>query len=409
MFAWCLLGTELLYFTGSDFVRVEREARTELKRSGFKPKQVKSWRVTTGLTDSPLASLQDALADLRESKDPAALIVHHPRFHLDDPTVIQGIIDAYAALKRRRSQLVFIGADIEFPPELQSIVTVIKRGPRETGSILELVTHPERLENLGGFGAFKEWLNLRRLAFTSKARSYGITPPRGILLVGIPGTGKSLAAKTLGAFFGLSAYRFDIGRVYSPFVGESETRIRTTLRTAEDLAPCILWIDEIERGLAGHDSSGELSAGVTPHVMGTILTWLAENTAPVFLVATVNDIRALPLTLYRRGRLNEVWAVGLPDDDARKEIFKIHLARRKRDCERFDVEMLVQQSEGFTGAEIESLIEDAMLLGFAEKREFTTEDVSTCATHLIPQSKRNREEMQKLETWMHANARPVNG
>ncbi len=262
---------------------------------------------------------------------------------------------------------------------------------------LEFYATTETPNDVGGLGVLKEWLRLRERAFTQEARDYGLPAPKGIALIGIPGTGKSLTAKMVGGLWRLPLLRLDIGTLFGSLVGESEERARRALRMAETVAPCVVWIDELEKGLA----HGGLDSGTSTRVFGTILTWMQEKTAPCFVVATANDISSLPPELLRKGRFDEIFFLDLPTLEERREIFAVHLHKRKRLPQDYDLERLARESEGYVGAEIEQAVIDAMYVGFNEgKREFSTEDLSNALKRLVPLSVSQREVVQSLRDWL---------
>jgi len=265
---------------------------------------------------------------------------------------------------------------------------------------LELYTTTDTIADVGGVGVLKNWLKMRKRAFSKEAEEYGLPPPRGIALIGIPGTGKSLAAKMVANLWGLALIRADIGALFGSLVGQSEERTRRALRLVETIAPCVLWIDEIEKGL----SVGEGDGGTSMRVFAQILSWMQEKSAPVFIVATANDITRLPPELLRRGRFDEIFFLDLPTVTERKEIFKVHLKKRKRDPESFDLDRLVSASEGFVGAEIEQAVIEGMYIAFNDPkepaREFNTEDILAALRKLIPMSKSQREIIGELRRWL---------
>jgi len=276
-------------------------------------------------------------------------------------------------------------------------------------SELDFVRVEETLNDVGGFSALKEWLQRRKRAFSDKAREYGLPYPKGILIVGPAGTGKSLVAKATASYLQLPCLRLDMGKMFRSLVGESEATVRSALQVAEAVSPVVLWIDEIEKGLAGARGSGELDSGVTARVVSTILTWLQETKKPVMLVATANDVTTLPSMVYRKGRLDEVWATDLPTVEEREEIFEIHLRKRGRDPENFDIPLLAARTEDFVGAEIEGVIVDAMFSAFDKDREFTTKDILRSVKETVPQAQRSAEEVKATREWVKTRARLVGG
>jgi SpoVK/Ycf46/Vps4 family AAA+-type ATPase len=276
------------------------------------------------------------------------------------------------------------------------LVTEEKKQVIRESEALEFYAATETPDDVGGLDVLKKWLRLRERAFTQEARAYGLPAPKGIALIGIPGTGKSLTAKMVGGLWRLPLMRLDVGALFGSLVGESEEHTRRALRIAETVAPCIVWIDEMEKGLA----HGGLDSGTSTRVFGTILTWMQEKTAPCFVVATANDISSLPPELLRKGRFDEVFFLDLPTLNEREEIFAVHLRKRNRLPQDYDITRLARESEGYVGAEIEQAVIDAMYVGFNEGREFTTEDVSNALKRQVPLSVSQREVVQGLRDWL---------
>jgi SpoVK/Ycf46/Vps4 family AAA+-type ATPase len=244
----------------------------------------------------------------------------------------------------------------------------------------------------------KDWLLRRGGAFSEKARQYGLPHPRGLLLVGIQGTGKSLTAKAIAHHWHLPLLRLDVGRLFAGLVGESESRTRQMIQLAEALAPCILWIDEIDKAFSGVEGRGD--SGTSSRVFGTVITWLAEKASPVFVVATANNIQTLPPEMLRRGRFDEIFFVGLPSQEERKAIFAVHLARlRPHNLKSYDIDRLAYETPDFSGAEIEQILIEAMHIGFSQSRDFTTEDVLEAASQLIPLARTAQDQIQLLQNW----------
>ena len=258
----------------------------------------------------------------------------------------------------------------------------------------------------GGCGGLRRWLAGRKAAFaSSKAREYGLPEPKGILLVGVPGCGKSLTARTVAREWGLPLLRLDAGRLFGSLVGQSESQTRQAIQAAEACAPCVLWIDEIEKGLAGGGSGSSTDGGTTQRVFGALLTWLQEKTSPVFVVATANRIAAIPPEMLRKGRFDEIFFIGLPTVNERREIAKAHLDRRKRDG--ISAPAIAEATEGFSGAEIEQAIIDGLFSAYGEGRELTLDDVTQAAKRTVPLSRTMPEEIKALEVWAKGRARPA--
>jgi ATP-dependent 26S proteasome regulatory subunit len=272
---------------------------------------------------------------------------------------------------------------------------------------LEYFQSVDDFSNVGGMGLLKQWLRKRSAAFSEKARAFGLPEPKGLLLLGVQGAGKSLLAKAVASQWHLPLLRLDLGRVFSELVGSSEHNIRSALRLAESVAPCVLWIDEIEKGLGGVASSHNSDAGTTARIFASILTWMQEKTSPVFVIATANDISKLPPEMLRKGRFDEIFFIDLPMAQERREIFAIHLARRGRDPLHFDLTRLAVAAQGFSGAEIEQVIISSLYDAFEEERDLSTQDLLNNIKETIPLSQTMEAEISRLRRWGRTHARPA--
>jgi len=273
--------------------------------------------------------------------------------------------------------------------------------------LLEFVDTGGRQTSVGGLEHLKHWLKVRKGGLSAEAREIGLPLPKGILLVGIPGCGKSLTATTVGKEWELPLLRLDLGRIFSGLVGSSEGNIRNALATCDAVAPCILWVDEIEKGLSGTQSSGQSDGGTTSRVFGTLLTWMQEKRSPVFVVATANDISQLPPEFLRKGRFDEIFFVDLPSDDERAEIFKIQMARYGWEAKDLETEALVQRTHGFSGAEIEQCIVSARYLAFGQNEEFSQSHLLGTIDEIVPLSKTMGDRIEGLRSWAAHRARPA--
>lgn len=269
---------------------------------------------------------------------------------------------------------------------------------RKSG-MLEYFRVTEAFADVGGMYSLKDWLQTRSLAFSEKAREFGLPQPKGIMLLGVQGCGKSLCCKAVASLWRLPLLRLDVGKIFSGLVGSSEENVRRAISIAESVAPAILWIDELEKGFAGTQSSPYSDAGTTSRVFGSFITWLQEKTAPVFVVATANDISQLPSEILRKGRFDELFFVDLPSADERKEIFEIHLKKRKRDPKSFDLDALAENTPGFSGAEIEQVVIDGLYKAFYDDRDVTTDDIRECTGLSIPLSTTMKERIDELREW----------
>jgi SpoVK/Ycf46/Vps4 family AAA+-type ATPase len=275
---------------------------------------------------------------------------------------------------------------------------------RKSG-LLEYYATDENFTHVGGLNVLKDWLAKRAVAFTDEARDFGLPVPRGILMLGVQGCGKSLSAKSVSNLWQLPLLRFDMGRMFGSLVGSSEENVRRAIAVAESVAPAILWVDEIDKAFAGSQGSGSTDGGTTARVFGTFLTWLSEKTAPVFVVATANDISQLPPELLRKGRLDEIFFVDLPAPDERKEIFKIHIAKRKRDPSKFDLDALADASAEFSGAEIEEAVNSALYDAFYTRTELATDNIRTSLSQTVPLARTMDEQINRLRSWAEGRAR----
>ncbi|MGB7439523.1 MAG: AAA family ATPase [Coleofasciculaceae cyanobacterium] len=286
------------------------------------------------------------------------------------------------------------------PEDVELILEEKRQSIRQT-QILEFYPTTEKISDIGGLDNLKDWLLRRGSAFSESARQYGLPHPRGLLLVGIQGTGKSLTAKAIANHWHLPLLRLDVGRLFGGLVGESESRTRQMIQLSEALAPCILWIDEIDKAFSGADSKGD--AGTSSRVFGTFITWLAEKKSPVFVVATANNIKTLPAEMLRKGRFDEIFFVGLPSQTERCAIFELHLSRlRPHNLKSYDLERLAYETPDFSGAEIEQTLIEAMHIGFSQNRDFATDDILEAASQIIPLARTAVEEIQFLQEWAAA-------
>jgi SpoVK/Ycf46/Vps4 family AAA+-type ATPase len=275
--------------------------------------------------------------------------------------------------------------------------------------ILDL-SHPEDISNVGGMGRLKEWLLARKDCFSEEAQAFGVESPKGAVLVGVPGTGKSLVAKVISSIFGVPLVKLDFGRVFSKFVGDSESRVRAALKMVESMAPVVLFVDEVDKGLGG--SGGSADSGVSSRVLGSFLTWLQECKAPVFTVVTANRVDGLPPELLRRGRFDGVFSVGLPNSEERLEVLAIHLRKRERDISKFkkiDLDMFVGASENYVPAEIESAVKDGLIAAFNDPsaKDLEMRHIVAALKDMVPMSKSHKAAIDAMVAWAANNATPV--
>jgi SpoVK/Ycf46/Vps4 family AAA+-type ATPase len=287
----------------------------------------------------------------------------------------------------------------EVPLVIREKENVIKKS-----GYLEYYHPKEEMKDVGGLDNLKDWLTKRGRGFDKGASEFGLNPPRGILLLGIPGTGKSLTAKAIGNLWRFPLLRLDMGKIFGGIVGESEKNIREALNIAEAIAPSILWIDEIEKGMSGISSSGSTDGGTTARVLGTFLTWMQEKAKPVFVVATANDISQLPPELLRKGRVDEIFFVDLPTQKEREEIFKIHLKKKLRKPADFDTPRIAEKSKGFSGAELEEALKDALFQAYDKERMLCDNDILEALEKTFPLSRTMHETIDKMRLWAKSRA-----
>ena len=323
----------------------------------------------------------------------------------EDPTTRERVIEAALGLTAVEAENVFAKSLVRRKDlDIDTILGEKKHIIRKSG-ILEFFEAKEAFSDIGGLSVLKDWLKKRQLAFNQKAREFGLPIPKGILLLGIPGCGKSLTAKAIGALWQMPLLRLDVGKVFAGLVGSSEENMRRAIKTAEAVAPAILWLDELEKGFSGTKSSGQTDSGTAARVFGSFITWLQEKASPVFVVATANDVSMLPPELLRKGRFDEIFFVDLPTSKERHDIFEIHLAKKKRDPANFDIPKLVAATQGFSGSEIEQGIVSALYDAFYRNSEIDTPTVLASVQEIIPLSYTMKERIDGMREWSKSRAR----
>lgn len=318
------------------------------------------------------------------------------------------LVRACQGLSRTRIQRVLAKAIAEKEQvndgDIDAVLAEKQQAIRQTG-ILEFFTVNESLKNVGGLDNLKQWVRIRRDAFTEEAKRYGIPTPKGVLLVGIQGTGKSLSAKTIAHEWRLPLLRLDIGRMFGSYVGESESRMRQMIQLAEATAPCVLWIDEIDKAFGNPNMASDGDSGASRRVFGTLITWMQEKTAPVFIVATANNVQILPAELLRKGRFDEIFFLNLPTESERQEIFKVHLQKlRPSRIREFDLALLARHTKNFSGAEIEQVIIDGIHRAFGRgtvgnREDFTSEDIISAIEETVPLAAIASQQIASLKQW----------
>jgi AAA+ superfamily predicted ATPase len=329
-----------------------------------------------------------------------------------DVEIRKRLLEAARGLTLSEAENVFARALVESgalgEAQVPAIYAEKKQIVRKSG-LLEYVDVHENLEDVGGLEGLKRWLVERRVAFTERAREFGLPTPKGVLLMGVQGCGKSLSAKAVARLYQMPLLRLDMGQVFNSFVGESESRIREALSLAQGVSPCVLWIDEIDKGLGGLGGSGKGDSGTTQRVFGTLVTWMQENRAPVFVVATANNISILPPEVLRKGRFDEIFFVDLPDERTREKIFAIHLKRLGRVPAQFDLKSLSELTDGFSGAELEAAVIDGLFRALAEDRDLETGDVAASVANTYPLSSTMKDQIDKIRDWARGRARSAAG
>jgi SpoVK/Ycf46/Vps4 family AAA+-type ATPase len=293
-------------------------------------------------------------------------------------------------------------------PEIANDVLESKKCLLRRSEMLEFTDASETFSNLGGMENLKQWLALRRGAWEDSARAFGLEPPHGVIILGVQGCGKSLCARAVAGEWNLPLVKFDTAAVYDKFIGETEKRIRKVFATAEGLAPCVLWIDELEKVFAGSGpDSASVDAGVSSRLLASFLTWMQDREAPVFVAATCNNVTVLPPELIRKGRFDELFFVDLPSQAERKQVFSIQLSKRKRNPAGFDLDELAARSSGFSGAEIDAAVQTALYTAYSQKTQLTTGLVLAALAQTVPLSTTRAEEIQALREWAKARAVPA--
>jgi AAA+ superfamily predicted ATPase len=314
---------------------------------------------------------------------------------------LRTIVRNLCGLTRRQARQVIMDAvctDQRFDAGDVNRMLAEKRQYLQGEGLLEYVEAPVDLEEIGGMANLKRWLAQREKALSDDAAAFGIPAPRGVLMLGVQGAGKSLSAKAVATAWHRPLLRMDPGVLFDRYIGESERRLRDALRQAEMMAPVILWIDEIEKGFASA-ASQSTDGGLSKRMFGTLLTWMQEHQAPVFLIATANDIEALPPELLRKGRFDEIFFIDLPNLEARGQIFSVHLKRRRRDSKKFDLPALAAAAEGYSGAEIEQAIVSGLHDAFSGNGELTSEGILGALKRSPPLSVTMREKVEALREW----------
>ena len=285
-------------------------------------------------------------------------------------------------------------------PECITDVLDAKKALLKRSEMLEFVDSTANMSSVGGLENLKTWLAQRRNSWDAQALQFGLDPPKGVIILGVQGCGKSLCARAVAGEWKLPLVKFDTAAVYDKFIGETEKRIQKVFKVAEGLAPCVLWIDELEKVFAGSGpDSASADAGVSSRLLASFLSWMQERKSAVFVAATCNNVTVLPPELIRKGRFDELFFVDLPSVDERKQVFSIQLTKRKRDPADYDLDRVAEVAKGFSGAEIESAVQTGLYAAFARKQELSTEDLLTALSSTVPLSITRSEEIAELRGW----------
>lgn len=315
------------------------------------------------------------------------------------------LLDAACGLTSLEAENAFALSVVESTKLSWPVVAREKANEVKKSGLLEVYPAVASMEDIGGLDCLKTWLRQRRDAFGREAKAYGLPSPKGLLILGIPGTGKSLTAKATASVFNRPLLKLDAGRLFAGLVGQSESNLRSVIATVEAIAPCVLWLDEMEKGFSGSKSSGTSDGGTTARVFGTFLSWLQDRTAPVFVVATANDVTQLPPEMLRKGRFDELFFVDLPNQAEREAIWQIQIAKFRRDPKNFDIVQLAKATEGLTGSEIEQLFIDSLHEAFSRRTEPTDLSIAMLLNDLVPLSKLMSEQIDGLRKWAKGRAR----
>jgi ATP-dependent 26S proteasome regulatory subunit len=326
-----------------------------------------------------------------------------------DPSVLEKVVESALGLTEVEAENVFAKSMVRTHTfDVPTILEEKKQIIRKSG-LLEFYEHSEAIGDIGGLEVLKEWLQKRRHAFSARAREFGLPLPKGILLIGVPGTGKSLTAKAVGQLWEMPLLRLDVGKIFGGLVGSSEENIRQVTQTAEAIAPSILWIDEIEKGFSGTGSSNQSDGGTTSRVFGTFITWMQEKRKPVFVIATANNVTQLPPELLRKGRFDEIFFCDLPSAEERKQILEIHLRKKHRDPAGFELDRLAAATADFSGAEIEQAVVAALYDAFDAGGDLDTARLANSLGEIVPLAVTMREQIDGMREWARTRARQASG
>lgn len=331
-----------------------------------------------------------------------------PPSKVPDEKLQKELVSAASGLTTAEAENAFALSLVEGKKFTPSIVSREKAQTIKKSGLLEILHPEETADDIGGMDLLKDWLKQRKSAFSPEAREYGLPSPRGILIIGVPGTGKTLTAKATANILGRPIVKMDVGKLFEGIVGSSEANTRMVTATAEAIAPCVLFIDELEKGFSGTKSSNATDGGTSSRVFGSFISWMQDRVKPVFIVGTANDVTQLPPEFLRKGgRWDELFFCDLPDWTSRIEIWRIQLKKYKQNDKKLDVHKLAELSKKFTGAEIEQCVIDAMFDAFAKKRKPTEKDYMNAIDRMVPLAKTMNKEIKAIRDWGSTRARPA--
>jgi ATPase family protein associated with various cellular activities (AAA)/AAA+ lid domain-containing protein len=351
--------------------------------------------------DLPLPDLDRLQAIIKETYTRMSA-THTLRLQLDDNGVdamaanLRGLTEEEA--DRAISQAIVTRYALS--PDCVTDVLAAKKALLKRSGMLDFIDANDTMASVGGLENLRQWLSKRRNSWEPQARQFGLDPPKGVIILGVQGCGKSLCARAVAGEWQLPLVKFDTAAIYDKYIGETEKRIQRVFKVAEGLAPCVLWIDELEKVFAGSGpDSASADAGVSSRLLASFLSWMQDRKAPVFVAATCNNVTVLPPELIRKGRFDELFFVDLPSTTERKQIFSIQLIKRKRNPADYDLDKIAEAAKGFSGAEIESAVQGAMYAAFSRKQELSSEDLLTALSSTVPLSITRAEEIATLRDW----------
>jgi SpoVK/Ycf46/Vps4 family AAA+-type ATPase len=330
-----------------------------------------------------------------------------------DPNAIDGVAENLRGLTEEEAERAIsqaLVARYALCPETATDVLEAKKAMLKRQEMLDFVEVSDTMASVGGLDNLKRWLAQRHGAWEDKAREFGLDAPKGVIVLGVQGCGKSMCARAIAGEWKLPLVKFDTAAVYDKYVGETEKRIQKVFQVAEGLAPCVLWIDELEKVFAGSGpDSASADAGVSSRLLASFLSWMQDRKAPVFVAATCNNVSVLPPELIRKGRFDELFFVDLPNQAERKQIFGIQLSKRKRNPAEFALDQVAAAAQGFSGAEIESVVQTALYAAYSQKQQLTTQHLLDALKHTVPLSTTRAEEIAALRAWARERAVPASG